>query len=103
MTLSAAEQHVADKVHRIGKFYMFLRAIRADLFDEAFEAELAAAYQPRGVAPLPPALQAMVTCWRPTIRSGMRKRSSRPRSTSAGRWRSGVSGPAPGRFPKARW
>lgn len=54
--LSAAEQRVADKLKRIGKFYVFLREIRAELFDEAFEAELAAAYQPRGVAPLPPAL-----------------------------------------------
>jgi len=40
---------VADKLHRIGKFYVFLREIRAEPFDEAFEAELAAAYQPRGV------------------------------------------------------
>ena len=52
---------MAAKLRRIGKFYVFLRAIRAELFDEAFEAELAAAYQPRGVAPLPPALLAMVT------------------------------------------
>ena len=59
--LSAAERRVADKLHRIGKFYVFLREIRAELFDEAFEAELAAAYQPRGIAPLPPALLAMVT------------------------------------------
>jgi hypothetical protein len=27
--LSAAEQHVADKLHRIGKFYVFLREIRS--------------------------------------------------------------------------
>ena len=59
--LSAPEQRVADKLRRIGKFYVFLREIRAELFDEAFEAELAAAYHPRGVAPLPPALVAMVT------------------------------------------
>src|SRR6266542_4591997 len=59
--LSAAERRLADKLHRIVKFYVFLREIRAELFDEAFEAELAAAYQPRGVAPLPPALLAMVT------------------------------------------
>ena len=59
--LSAAEQAVADKLHRIGKFYVFLREVRAELFDEAFEAELAAAYQPRGKTPLPPALLAMVT------------------------------------------
>ena len=59
--LSAAERRLADKLHRIGKFYVFLREIRAELFDEGLEAELAAAYRPRGVAPLPPALLAMVT------------------------------------------
>src|SRR6266566_3642683 len=59
--LSAAEQRVAQKLRRIGKFYVFLREIRAELFDDAFQAELAAAYRPRGVAPLPPALLAMVT------------------------------------------
>jgi hypothetical protein len=59
--LSTAEQRVAQKLRRIGKFYVFLREVRAELFDDAFQAELAAAYQPRGVAPLPPALLAMVT------------------------------------------
>jgi hypothetical protein len=59
--LSSEETQVAAKLRRIGKFYVFLRQIRAELFDEAFEAELATAYQPRGVAPLPPALLAMVT------------------------------------------
>ena len=29
--LSAAEQRVADKLTRIGKFYVFLRDIRAEL------------------------------------------------------------------------
>ena len=59
--LSPEEERVAAKLRRIGKFYVFLREIRAELFDEAFEAELATAYHPRGVAPLPPALLAMVT------------------------------------------
>jgi hypothetical protein len=59
--LSPQETRVAAKLRRVGKFYVFLREIRAELFDEAFEAELAAAYQPRGMAPLPPALLAMVT------------------------------------------
>lgn len=58
--LTADEQRVAQKLRRIGKFYVFLREIRGELFDEAFQAELAAAYQPRGVAPLPPAFLAMV-------------------------------------------
>lgn len=59
--LSPDETRVAAKLRRIGKFYVFLREVRAELFDEAFQTELAAAYQPRGVAPLPPALLAMVT------------------------------------------
>jgi len=58
--LSAAEATLASKLHRVGKFYVFLRTIRSELFDEAFQAELAAVYQPRGMRPLPPALLAMV-------------------------------------------
>ena len=56
----AEEKRIAQALHRIGKFYVFLREIRAELFDDAFQAELATAYQPRGTAPVPPALLAMV-------------------------------------------
>src|SRR5882672_1843667 len=59
--LSPEEARVAAMLHRVGKFYVFLREVRADLFDEVFQAQLAAAYQPRGTAPLPAALLAMVT------------------------------------------
>jgi len=59
--LTADERRVAQALHRIGKFYVFLREVRAELFDEGFQAELAAIYQPRGTAPVPPALLAMVT------------------------------------------
>lgn len=59
--LSPAEAALAPKLARTGKFYLFLREVRAELFDDAFQAELAAAYQPRGTAPLPAALLAMVT------------------------------------------
>jgi hypothetical protein len=59
--LSPEEADVAALLHRSGKFYVFLRRIRAELFDDAFQAELAAVYQPRGTAPLPAALLAMVT------------------------------------------
>jgi transposase len=52
---------VAAVLLRAGKFYVFLRTVRAELFDEAFQTELAAAYHPRGTAPLPAALLAMVT------------------------------------------
>lgn len=58
--LTAEEKRITQALHRIGKFYVFLREIRAELFDDAFQAELAAAYQPRGTAPVPPALLAMV-------------------------------------------
>ena len=58
--LTPDEVRVAQLLHRIGKFYVFLREIRAELFDDAFQAELAAVYQPRGTAPVPPALLAMV-------------------------------------------
>ena len=57
--LSAEEAAVAQKLHRRGKFYVFLRTIRSELFDDAFQAELAAAYQPRGTRPIPPAQLAM--------------------------------------------
>ena len=60
-SLSPEESRVAAKLHRIGTFYVFLREVRAQLFDEAFQAELAAVYHPRGTAPLPAALLAMVT------------------------------------------
>src|SRR5215510_6427532 len=58
--LTAEEKRITQALHRIGKFYVFLREIRAELFDDAFQAELATVYQPRGVAPVPPALLAMV-------------------------------------------
>ena len=58
--LNTAEAALAAKLHRVGKFYVFLRTIRRELFDEAFQAELAAVYQPRGTRPIPPALLAMV-------------------------------------------
>lgn len=58
--LSAEEARLARDLQRIGKFYVFLRETRHLLFDEAFQAELAAVYQPRGTAPVPPALLAMV-------------------------------------------
>ena len=59
---SAPERQGAKRLHRIGKFYVFLRETRHQLFDASFEAELAKAYKaPRGTAPIPPARLAMVT------------------------------------------
>jgi len=38
--LTADERRVAQALHRIGKFYVFLREVRAELFDEAFQPEI---------------------------------------------------------------
>lgn len=60
--MSAAEVKIAKRLQRIGRFYVFLREVRSELFDEDFERELEATYKKaRGTAPLPPALLAMVT------------------------------------------
>jgi hypothetical protein len=61
VALSAAELRIVKLLKRIGTFYVFLREFRHELFDAEFQAELAAAYAPRGTAPLPPAFLAMVT------------------------------------------
>src|SRR5512137_1956300 len=59
--LSPREEQVAKRLHRTGKFYLFLREIRHELFTEEFERRLAQAYGiPRGTTPHPPALLAMV-------------------------------------------
>lgn len=60
--LSAREEQVVRLLKRTGKFYVFLRTIQPQLFDETFQAELAQAYgTPRGTEAIPPALLAMVT------------------------------------------
>ena len=60
--LSEAEQRVAGRLKRGGRFYVFLRQVAPRLFDEGFQAELEKAYgTPRGTEPKPPALLAMVT------------------------------------------
>jgi hypothetical protein len=60
--MTAAESKVAKRLHRVGRFYVFLREIRQELFEGGFEGQLEAAYKKaRGTEPLPPALLAMVT------------------------------------------
>jgi hypothetical protein len=62
IALNAQERNVVKRLHRIGTFYVFLCAIRHELFEARFEAELTKASKtPRGTPPLPPALLAMVT------------------------------------------
>ncbi len=60
MEFTAEEQRLVRRVRRKSKFYVFLRQVRGNLFDEAFQEELGAAYKPRGQDPVPPALLAMV-------------------------------------------
>jgi hypothetical protein len=60
--LAADEQRVAARLRRIGKFYLFLRQVRHELFSIEFEAQLEQAYgKARGTAPLPAAMLATVT------------------------------------------
>jgi transposase len=59
---SAAEQVVMKAVRR-ARLFVFLRQYRHELFDEEFQAELAAAYvdSPKGQPPVPPARLALAT------------------------------------------
>lgn len=61
--LNAREKRVAGRLKAGGRFFVFLRTYAHELFDDAFQAELAGAgYKvARGEAPIPPALLAMVT------------------------------------------
>lgn len=58
--LSAEEKRLVERMRRSSRFFVFLREIRAALFTPEFQEELAAAYEPRGQQPVPPALLAMV-------------------------------------------
>src|SRR5215467_9735301 len=57
---TAAEEKVATKLRAASRFYRFLWEIRSELFDDGFEDELTASYQPRGQEPCPAAQLAMV-------------------------------------------
>jgi transposase len=62
VALSPAEQAVVKRIRR-AKLFVWLREHRHRLLDDAFQAELAAAYQdsPRGHPPVPPAQLALAT------------------------------------------
>jgi IS5 family transposase len=59
---STTEQAIIKRIRR-AKLFVFLRQHRHDLFDEAFQAELATLYQesPLGQPPIPPAQLALAT------------------------------------------
>jgi hypothetical protein len=60
VALSAAEQAIVARIRR-AKLFVFLRERRHELFDAAFQAELAATYQAsnKGQPPVPPAQLAL--------------------------------------------
>jgi hypothetical protein len=61
--LSRLELWIVRRLQRTGRLFAFLRKHRHELFDDAFQLELARMYAdtPRGTPPLPPAMLAMVT------------------------------------------
>jgi hypothetical protein len=61
--LSEQEERIIERMMRSGKLFAFLRRHRHELFDEAFQEELASMYRQTGAGkePLPPALMAMAT------------------------------------------
>ncbi len=63
VALSPAEEKVANRAAPRKKLFVFLREIRGELFDDAFEEELLERYRQTGAGkpPVPPALLAMAT------------------------------------------
>lgn len=63
VVLSPAEQKVANRAATRKKLFVFLREVRGELFDDAFQEELLEMYRQTGAGkpPVPPALLAMAT------------------------------------------
>lgn len=61
--LSQQEEHIIQRMKRTGKLFAFLRRYRHEIFDEAFQAELASMYRDTGAGkePVSPGLMAMAT------------------------------------------
>src|SRR5688572_6008089 len=59
--LTADERAVVGRMKQKSRLFVFLRTWRHELVDEAFQAELAAAYGGRGKPPAPPAQLALAT------------------------------------------
>src|SRR5512144_2987760 len=61
--LSPTEEKIAARAAKKKKLFVFLRAIRTELFEPAFQEELAGMYRQTGAGkpPVPPALLAMAT------------------------------------------
>jgi hypothetical protein len=70
--LSPTEEKIAARAAKKKKLFVFLRAIRTELFDPAFQEELAGMYRQTGAGkpPVPPALLAMATLLQAYTRVG---------------------------------
>jgi len=70
--LSPTEEKIAARAAKKKKRFVFLRAIRTELFDPAFQEELAGMYRQTGAGkpPVPPALLAMATLLQAYTRVG---------------------------------
>ncbi len=68
--LSRQEQALMKRLDRVRKLFGFLRVHRRQLFDDAFQDELATMYRDTGAgkSPVPPALMAMATLVRAYLR-----------------------------------
>lgn len=62
-SVTLEEKRILKRLKRTGRLFAFLRCVRGQLFDEAFQARLADAYADKlgGRPPVPPALLMMVT------------------------------------------
>ena len=101
---SAQERTVVKRLHRSGKFYVFLREMRHDLFDARFEAALAKAYKkPWGTAPIPPALLAMVMLLQAYDHVGDADAVVTARMDKRWQWVLGTLGKKPRRFRTVPW
>ena len=101
---SAAERSIAQRVRR-AKLFPFLRSIRHELFDDAFQEELAALYKdsPLGQPPVPPAKLALTTILQ--AYTGASDDEALEALLMDRRWQlvSIVSTPRPPRLAKGRW
>ncbi len=70
ITLSVQEEQIVTKIRK-AKLFVFLRQHRHELFDDAFQEELASLYRPveRGHPPVAPAMLALALILEPRSRN----------------------------------
>jgi hypothetical protein len=73
-TTNAREKAVAEGLRRASKFYVFLWSIREELFDNSFQDDLRAAYDPLG------AIEVTAARYEPRSRDARHRRTQRLRA-----------------------